>query len=376
MKIKIFISILCLFTPSSLVNSFAQNSHYKPIDISLFEDDIRHFKYGAGKDMEYERFDIDDITGIADNIIKFQNPDGGWPKNIDWLGKLDYEEVISKLSNLEKHSTCDNRNTYSQIEYLSKVYAETDTERYRGGAVRGLNFILSTQNENGGWRGADVDAITYNDDLMTGIMNLFLDIEEGRSYYNWIGKELMERIEESLRKAVDVTLKCQIVVNDRKTGWCQQHDNKTLLPVKARTYELPSIVSMETTSVVEFLMRFDHPDQQIIKAVESAVAWLEKSKLSGIRLKYIKVDTWNINENFKRYDKIVIEDKNAPPIWARYYEIDTNTPFFCNRDGIKVYKLEEVAQERRIGYAWYGYWPDDLLTTKYPEWLKRISNEQ
>jgi PelA/Pel-15E family pectate lyase len=369
---KIFNSFLFIFILVSIANFFAQNIHYKPVDVSLFEDDIRHFKYGAGKGLQYETYDPDDITGIADNILKFQNADGGWPKNIDWLGKLDYKEVFSNLSDLEKHSTCDNRNTYSQIEYLSKVYTETDTERYRDGAVRGLNFILSTQNESGGWRGADVDAITFNDDLMTGIMNLFLDIVDGKPYYTWIDKDLMAKIEDSFRRALDVTLKCQIVVNDIKTGWCQQHDHKTLLPVKARTYELPSIASLETTSVVEFLMRFDHPDEQIIEAVKSAVSWLEKSEITGIRLRYINADERNIDENLKRYDKVVVEDNNAPPIWARYYEIDTNTPFFCNRDGIKVYKLEDVAQERRIGYAWYGYWPLDLIQKKYPDWLKRI----
>ena len=376
MKRKIFVSTLCLFTLVSFIKTYSQNKQYKPIDISLFEDDIRHWKNGPGRDIKYERYNLDDITGIADNILKFQNPDGGWPKNIDWLGKLDYEKVSGRLSDLEKHSTCDNRNTCSQIEYISKVYAETDTERYRDGAVRGLNFILSTQNASGGWRGASVDAITFNNDLMTGIMNLFLDIVDGKPYYSWIGKDLMAKIEDSFRRALDVTLKCQIVVDGKKTGWCQQHDNKTLLPVKAGTYELPSIASLETTSVVEFLMRFDHPDQQIIDAVEGAVAWLEKSKISGIRLKYIEVDTRNINENYKRYDKVVVEDKNAPPIWARYYEIGTNIPFFSNSDGIKVYKLEDVAQERRIGVAWYGYWPDELLKIKYPEWLKRTSNGQ
>jgi len=372
-KILLFITILFLL---GYIKLQAQKIDYKPIDISGFEDDIRHWKNGPGKGLEYERFDDNQLTEIADNILKFQNSDGGWPKNIDWLGKLDYEEVWKRLSNLEKKSTCDNRNTYTQIEYLSKVYTETDEDKYRDGAVRGLNFILSTQNESGGWRGADVDAITFNDDLMTGIMNLFLDIEEGRPYYNWIGKDLMMRVEESLTRALQVTLECQIVVNGKKTGWCQQHDHKTLFPVKARSYELPSIASLETTSVVEFLMRFDHPDQNIIEAINSAVAWLEGSKIYEIRLERIEVDNRQIDDNYKRYDKQIVEDEDTPPIWARYYEMQTNEPFFCNRDGIKVYKLEEVDQERRIGYAWYGYWPADLLNSKYPAWLERISENE
>jgi len=374
-KSKIFLSITILLL-FAIIKLQAQNGDLKPIDVAGFEDDIRHWKNGSGKGLVYERFDVDQITEIADNLLKFQNADGGWPKNIDWLGKLEYDEVRKRLSNLEKKSTCDNRNTYTQIEYLAKVYTETNENKYRNGAVKGLNFILSTQNENGGWRGADVDAITFNDDLMTGIMNLFLDIQEGRHYYNWIDKDLKTEIEESLRKAIDVTLKCQIIVNDKKTGWCQQHDNKTLLPVKARSYELPSIASLETVSVVEFLMRLKYSDQNIIEAINGAVAWLEESKIYGIRLERIKVDNRDINDSYKHYDVKVVVDENAPPIWTRYYEIKTNTSFFCNRDGIKVYTLEEVDQERRIGYAWYGYWPAHLLNSEYPEWLERISKKK
>jgi len=358
------------------VTTLAQENKYEAIDISGFEDDIRHWKNGPGKGIDYERHEVNEIEKIADNLLKFQNADGGWPKNVDWLGKLKYDEVWTRLSNFERKSTCDNRNTYTQIEYLSKVYTATNEVRYRYSAVKGLNFILSTQNENGGWRGADVDAITYNDDLMTGIMNLFLDIEEGRPYYTWIDKDMMRDIKESLRRAIDVTLKCQIIVNNKKTGWCQQHDNKTLLPVKARSYELPSIASLESTSVVEFLMRIKHPDQKIIEAINGAVAWLEESKIYGIRLERIILDNRDINESYKRYDIKVIADQDASPIWARYYEIETNRPFFCNRDGIKVYKLDQVAQERRIGYAWYGYWPVHLLNDIYPAWLKKVSESE
>lgn len=375
-KFKIFLSITLLFVLIGVIKLFAQNDLYNPIDISGFDDGIRHWKNGPGKGLIYNRFDVAQVREIADNLLKFQNPDGGWPKNIDWLGNLGYDEVWQRLSNFEKKSTCDNRNTYTQIEYLSKVYKKTDEEKYRDAAVRGLEFILSTQNESGGWRGADVDAITFNDELMTGIMNLLFDITEGRTYYDWIAKDLMIRMEESLRKAVDVTLNCQIVVNGRKTGWCQQHDHKTLLPVKARSYELPSIASLETTSVVEFLMRFNYPDEDIIEAINRAIDWLEESKLYGIRLERMKVDDGEINESYKRYDVKVAEDKDASPIWARYYEIETNCPFFSNRDGIKVYKLEEVDQERRIGYAWYGYWPADLLNSKYPEWQVTVSKDE
>ncbi len=63
--------------------------------------------------------------------------------------------------------------------------------------------------------GADVDAITFNDDLMSGVMHLLLDIREGRDYYNWIDEATRKRADEALTKAMHVTLQCQIVVDGR-----------------------------------------------------------------------------------------------------------------------------------------------------------------
>ena len=344
-----------------------------PIDITGFEDDIRHWVHGGGKGLKYERYDPSQILEIADNLLLFQNADGGWPKNVDWLGKLDRAVVWKRLSNSERLSTCDNRNTYTQIEYLSKTFTKTETPKYREAARRGLEFILSSQNASGGWRGADVDAITFNDDLMSGVMHLLLDIREGRDYYNWIDEATRKRADEALARAIRVTLHCQIIVDGKKTGWCQQHDHKTFAPVKARSYELPAIASLETTSVVEFLMRIKKPDQKIIDAVESAMAWLEKSKLGGILVQRIPVSDDETEVEYRRADPRVVNDSHAPPIWARYYEIETNRPFFANRDGVKVYSLAEVKQERRMGYAWYGYWPDTVLSDLYPKWKERIA---
>ncbi|MGZ7442317.1 pectate lyase [Paenibacillus sp. TH7-28] len=31
------------------------------------------------------------------------------------------------------------------------------------------------------------------------------------------------------------------------------------------------------------------------------------------------------------------------------------------RDGVVKYKLSDIDQERRTGYAWYGNWPSSLV---------------
>ncbi len=52
-----------------------------------------------------------------------------------------------------------------------------------------------------------------------------------------------------------------------------------------------------------------------------------------------------------------------------------NTPFMCNRDGIKVYKLSDVKLERRVGYAWYTYAPEELFEA-YDIWSKKVEAEK
>lgn len=65
---------------------------------------------------------------------------------------------------------------------------------------------------------------------------------------------------------------------------------------------------------------------------------------------------------------MVVEDPSAPPIWARFYEIGTNRPFFCGREGIKKYSLADIEHERRVGYSWYTNAPAYLLEKEYPLW--------
>jgi PelA/Pel-15E family pectate lyase len=69
-------------------------------------------------------------------------------------------------------------------------------------------------------------------------------------------------------------------------------------------------------------------------------------------------------------DRVVVADPGAPPIWARFYELGTGLPLFCNRDGKPVYSLAEVERERRTGYAWYTDAPQNVLR-KFPRWLKK-----
>ena len=73
-----------------------------------------------------------------------------------------------------------------------------------------------------------------------------------------------------------------------------------------------------------------------------------------------------------KYDRRMVDDPAAEPLWARFYELEDDTIFLCNRDGIKVYSLDKVWPERRIGYSWYGTWGNEVLQA-YPAWKASLS---
>jgi PelA/Pel-15E family pectate lyase len=160
-----------------------------------------------------------------------------------------------------------------------------------------------------------------------------------------------------------VILKTQIVVNGKRTVWCAQHDEITLAPAPARSYEHISLSGLESVGVTRFLMGLEHPDERIIEAVESAVAWFKESKLSGIKV-IEKPDSSFPNG----FDRIVVEDDKAGPLWARFYDINTNRPIFSGRDSVIKKSLAEIEQERRTGYGWYTDAPAELLEKDYPAW--------
>ena len=93
---------------------------------------------------------------------------------------------------------------------------------------------------------------------------------------------------------------------------------------------------------------------EIVAAVEEAVAWFRRSAINGIRIERFDIAPVKDGNKVIEQDVRVVRDTNAKPVWARFYEVDTNRPFFCNRDGIKVYTLAEVTLERRTGYSWYS----------------------
>ncbi len=121
-------------------------------------------------------------------------------------------------------------------------------------------------------------------------------------------------------------------------------------------------------------MSFDKSSQKIIDGVDNAAGWFNESKILYSRVKTIEATLVQFKFHFTNKDKVVVIDSAAPPIWTRYYELNTHKPLFCKRDSKVVYSLAEVDRERRTGYGWYTYAPQKILNA-YGAWKKRIGKK-
>ena len=307
---------------------------------------------------------------IADNLLLYQHDNGGWEKNIDMASPLGSATRASVLAaRKEAHTTIDNEATYTQMNFLARVFTATGKSEYQDAFSRGLDYLLKAQYANGGWpqfyplRHGYWDHITYNDDAMVGVMETLRAISTGAADYAFTSASERAKAREALEKGVQCILKTQVMVGGKLTVWCAQHDERTLAPAMARKYELISLSGSESVGIVRFLMGIDHPSKQVVDAVEAAVAWFQLTKINGIR-----IDHKPAPETPKGWDTVVVADAGAPPMWARFYELETNRPLFSSRDSVRKYSLAEIEYERRNGYRWYVDRPAKLLNEEYPRW--------
>jgi PelA/Pel-15E family pectate lyase len=321
---------------------------------------------------------------IADIVVSFQTPAGGWSKNLDmslhprapgeafapdnrsrFLAAADFDTPHN--TNWNYVGTFDNDATMTELRYLAKVITAVEPDRsgsYRQAFLRGIGYIAAAQYPNGGWpqvwplEGGYHDTITYNDDAVINLLGLLRDVSRGTNEFAFAPVSVRAMAGENVRRGIDCLVATQIVVGGHHTVWCQQHDPLTLQPASGRNYEMPSQVSSESAEIMLFLMRLPKPNPQVIAAVRAAAAWFEKTKIS--------------NKVYQRTGNDGRQLAPAPgsgPIWARYYEIGTDRPIFGDRDKTIHDKLEEISRERQRGYAWYRDTPKRALE-EYAVWSK------
>ena len=314
---------------------------------------------GAYLNKPADWFQSDEGKAIIKNIIAWQTPEGSWPKNT---------ATTVPPSGAPRKGTFDNGATIDELRLLARSLSSTKDSASSEAFLKGLDLILRAQYPNGGWPQSYPPGngyarhITFNDGSMVRLMNFVRDVAT-KTDFAFVDSDRRDRCRSAFERGVQCIVKTQIRVDGVLTAWCAQHDENTLEPRSARTYELISLSGAESAGILDLLMTLEKPSAEVIASVDAAVAWFDSVQLKGIR--ETRVDG----------DKRIVPDPDAPPLWARFYEIGTNRPIFVGRDGVKKYAISEIESERRNGYAWYGRWGQSL-PRKHAAWKKRINQSQ
>ena len=249
-----------------------------------------------------------EARAVADSVIQYQSPQGGWPKSTD-LAKPPRTPDDIPPPGRGRANSLDNEATTLPMTFLARVAHATGEAKYRDSFLRGVDYLLAAQYPNGGWpqfwplRKGYYSRITYNDGAMIRVMTILRDVAGGQRPYDFVDAPRREKVADAVARGIDCILKTQIKQDGKRTAWCAQHDEKTLEPAWARAYEPPSLSGAESVGVIRFLMSVEEPTPEIVEAIEGAVA--------------------------------------------------------------------EIGYERRSGYDYHGDWPAKLLTREYPAWCKK-----
>ena len=282
-----------------------------------------------------------EARAAIDNVLSHQSPLGDWPMHTD-TSKSRYTSDPTEIA-----GTFDNRATTGELRVLARAFNMTRDDRCRDAVLRGIDHIFAAQYPTGGWPqsfppfGGYHRHITFNDGAMQGLLELLREVAADPRF-SFVDAPRREAAGRAFERGAVCIVKCQVRVNGELAVWCAQHDEETFEPRPARTFELISLSGAESAGLLRFLMSLESPGADVSRAIEAGVRWFDRAKLTGVRTEVVGGDLH------------VVPDPAAPPLWARFYEIETNRPFFCGRDGVKKYDIAEIEPERRNGYAWFG----------------------
>lgn len=306
---------------------------------------------------------------IAVNILSYQTPSGGWSKRTNiWSAP----RQIGQQFGVEPDyvPTFDNDATAIQLHWLAAYYPQADPQlqsQIQHAVEKGITLVLQAQYPNGGFaqsyplRGGYHNAITINDDVMVQLLTLLHQVAT-EPQFAFVDPSLKRKAEQQFAFGVQLLLKTQLRLKGQLTIWASQYDPVQLLPIKARAYELPALISSESAAVTLMLMQRVKPSDAVIASVEAAVAWFQQKQIK--------------NTMMIRSEKGVqfLQQKGAKALWARFYDLDRQEPLFVDRDGRIVSSMAELSIERQLGYGWYQSNAEDVLKV-YPQWKEKTNSQ-
>jgi hypothetical protein len=323
--------------------------------------------YEATGDARY----LDAAKAAANALAVGQLESGGWDYLVEfdpklsgnWYRRSDKGKISEAEAAKRKNvTTFDDDNTQSAIRLLlavadtSKGSNDSRDARIREARDYALTKLLAAQRPNGGWpqrwTGVPVDPkefpvqparfpksypreypklnymgyYTLNDNTHRDCVVTLLDA----------GKRLGKpEYRAAALKGGDFIILAQLP--EPQPAWAQQY-NPQLEPDWARAFEPPCVCSNESGGAMRMLvdLYLETGDEKFMAPLPRAIAWFKRSEIS-------------------------------PGIWARMYEIGTNTPIYGDRDGKIKYRIEDLSPERQTGYSWKGSYGMPAVFSYYEE---------
>lgn len=243
---------------------------------------------------------------VGDALARTQHKSGGWALIGDTMARQS-----------DGSCTFDDDTTQAALRFLMHLAQEFAHAWLTRAVHLGLNHMLRAQYRDGSWplwyplKGGWPDYATFNDYCIKNCITTML--EAHRLYRD-------ERYLESARRGGDFIIASQLPAPQR--GWAQQYGTD-MQPAWARHFEPPAVCSAVTAGCIRSLIELyeDTGDPQWLAPIPAAIDWLERSQC-GTR-------------------------------WARFYSVGTNRPVYAEHKRI-VYTREEITQERRDHYRWWG----------------------
>ena len=301
---------------------------------------------------------LDAAKAAADALAVGQLESGGWDYLVEfdpalsakWYRRTDVGRVSAAVAAKRKNvTTFDDDNTQSALRLLvavvdaSKGADEPRDRRIREARDYAITKLLAAQRPNGGWpqrwTGVPVDPKDYP--VQPARFPQTYPREYPKENYNGYytlndnsqrdcvttllgaAKKLgRPELRAAALKGGDFLLLAQLP--EPQPAWAQQY-NPQLEPAWARAFEPPSVCSNEGGGAMRLLvdLYLETGDEKYLEPLPRAIAWYKRSELS-------------------------------PGVWARMYELGTNTPIYGDRDGKIKYRVEDLSPERQTGYSWKG----------------------
>lgn len=297
-------------------------------------------------------FTSNEGKALAQTIVSYQLPCGGWSKAIDYTQgpRTPGTQFVAQEHPSHYAGTFDNRSTTEQLKFLARSQALVPNDEVKASVERGIDYLIAAQAPNGGWpqcfplEGGYHDEITLNDNAMVHVLEVLQLIVSGSEGFEWIDKTRREQAGKAIERGHAALLKLQHGV------WSPQYDLLTGEVVGARGFELAGISAGESVEVLRYLMKLKKPSNEIIAAIETGLQWFKDNELPP--------------------------GEDGKPQWARFNDPHTGKPFYPGkRDGRAHADYHEMRKTNPGGYDYFTTKGTDVLGKWAEKWRKDLKKK-